>query len=579
MDNLQKLPSTSTFWEDLSNIGYTKCQFYFPGFPGIDTVPVSLNRLMTQIHLKTGGFIMSISGEYIDENPCHRKIQLEYKEDISNESCKVQAHIKSVPLLDVIDVMKGRYLPEKVVSCLPSRERELDRTYEKITDPNNQAYVDCLAGFVMNTLHEKCPGFPKFYGHFTGLTPKLRIDITEDFYSIRNEAWFHRGIGERFMIEITDPVYGPRSGKQVREIHITDEEFGFTEELKEIAEDPDVIAQEWDEEDRLELQEVYVNDETDILDDDDDDDEEENETDGSDNENTTDDEESDNENVSDDDDDDDEDKDEDEDEDEDENEDDDEDDDDDDSDNGPDEGVFFAIIPNMPVQSGIYENLCGPIDSLLSDPSITEDEWFAMLFQVTFSLAIAQKDYSFVHNDLHTNNIMWVPTDKEYIVYQVNDDCYKIPTYGKIIKIIDFGRSYYKYNNIEYLSDAYKNKGDAEGQYNYPPYFNPKETRVPPNPSFDLPRLACSVYEGLYDSKHSPDSSALSSMLNRWLIDSRGKSILWNRNGEERFGGFLLYKHIARYCHNAIPINELQNNEFKRFKLSNPIKADYFIII
>lgn len=540
MDEIQMLPNDSSFWSDLERLGYLKCQFYFPGFPGMSTLPVSLDRLMKQVHLKTDGYIMSVSGQMDEENGCHKKITIQFQDHSGNVE-NVRAHIKSVPLLDVIEVMKGKYLPEKVVSCLPSRERELDRTYEKISDSNNQAYVDCLAGYVLSTLRDQCPGFPRFYGHFTGLTPQLRIDVTEDFYSIRNEAWFHRGIGSRFKIEVREDYASFKSGKQTREIQITDDEFGFTEELKEIAEDPNVIAQEWVEEDQEhELTEVYVmEDHEDSIDDTDSnietDSEEENDTDedtGSESDGDTDigsESESDSE------------------------------------DDEPDEGVFFAIIPNMPVQSAIYENLEGPIDTLLGSSEITEQEWLAILFQITFSLAIAQKEYSFVHNDLHTNNVMWIPTDKEWIVYKVNNKVFKVPTFGKIIKIIDYGRSYYKYHNHEYLSDAYKSKGDAEGQYNYPPYYNPRETRVPPNPSFDLPRLACSMYEGLFSPEHDPDTNTLSAMLHRWLIDSRGKNILWNRNGDERFGGFLLYKHIARYCTNVIPIHELENNEFQQF--------------
>ena len=590
MDEVQLLPNGSSFWTDLENLGYLKCQYYFPGFPDAHSIPVSLERFMKQVHLKTGGFIMGVSGEINTENGCHKKVLIQYQDHSGNVE-DIRAHIKSVPLLDVIDVMKGKYLPEKVLSCLPSRERELDRTYEKTTDSNNQAYVDCLGGYVLGTLRGKCPGFPKFYGHFTGLTPQLKIDITEDFYSIRNEAWFHRGIGSKFKIEVRNENIGFRSGKQTREIRITDDEFGFTEELREIAEDPNVIAQEWDEEDRNdEVTEVYVCDDLESEMDEDYDSEEENNTSdeegGDENEGESDEDEEggdENEGESDEND-----------EGSDENEGDedegdegdeeggsesesDEYEDDEGSDYEPDEGVFFAIIPNMPVQSGIYENLEGPIDNLLSDSSITNTEWFAILFQISFSLAVAQKEHGFIHNDLHTNNIMWIPTDRESIHYKVNGTIFKVPTFGKIIKIIDYGRSYYKYKGVEYLSDAYKPKGDAAGQYNYPPYYNPKNTRVPPNPSFDLPRLACSIYEGLYDIHHDPKSSPLSSMLNRWLMDSRGKNILWNRNGGERFGGFLLYKHIARYCLNTKPIDELNNNEFKQFITTSNIEPEYSI--
>lgn len=568
MDGIQILPDGSTFWSDLDSLGYQKTQFFFPGFPGGDNMPVTLDKLMHKVHLRTNGFIMGLSGEHSEENGCHRKVTLNYRKFGTDKRQSIQAHIKSVPLLDIIEVLKGKYLPEKVVSCLPSREREFDRTYEKINDSNNQAYVDCLAGYVMSTLEDKCPGFPKFYGHFTGLAPKLRVDITEDFYSIRNEAWFHRGIGDRFTIEVHDEDFdASKTGKCLREIHITDEEFGFTEEMKELAETPEIIAKEWTEEDsqkNVEIEEVYVA---------------ENMTHGSggtpvshgsvsgesEQENETDDEDDDvrsrtpshhsgSRSVS-------------------------EGGDEDGSDSDsemPDEGMFFAIIPNMPVQSAIYESLCGPIDILLNDDEVSQREWMAILFQVCFSLAVAQKEYGFVHNDLHTNNVMWVETKKKYITYRVNDSIYRVPTYGKIIKIIDYGRAYYKYKEREYLSDAYRPKGDAAGQYNYPPYFNPKETRVPPNPSFDLPRLACSLYEALFEPDDDPDDNALSRMLNRWLIDNRGKNILWNRHGEERFCGFLLYKHIARHCLNSVPADELENKEFRMFKIKQKTKAiDY----
>ena len=48
-----------------------------------------------------------------------------------------------------------------------------------------------------------------------------------------------------------------------------------------------------------------------------------------------------------------------------------------------------------------------------------------------------QKLFSFTHNDLHTNNIMYINTQKRYLNYRYNGSHYKVPTYGKIFKIID----------------------------------------------------------------------------------------------------------------------------------------------
>jgi len=66
------------------------------------------------------------------------------------------------------------------------------------------------------------------------------------------------------------------------------------------------------------------------------------------------------------------------------------------------------------------ENMDGSIDDLLEEDSITKNEWASILFQICFSLAVAQKEYGFTHNDLHTNNIMYVKTEHQYIYFTVN---------------------------------------------------------------------------------------------------------------------------------------------------------------
>ena len=64
----------------------------------------------------------------------------------------------------------------------------------------------------------------------------------------------------------------------------------------------------------------------------------------------------------------------------------------------------------------------------------------AWIGQVVFALAYAQRNFAFTHNDLHGNNIMFQSTTKEYFYYMHNSIKYKVPTYGYLIKIIDFDR-------------------------------------------------------------------------------------------------------------------------------------------
>ncbi|BAT21951.1 hypothetical protein [Yellowstone lake mimivirus] len=70
---------------------------------------------------------------------------------------------------------------------------------------------------------------------------------------------------------------------------------------------------------------------------------------------------------------------------------------------------------------------------------------------------------------------------------------------AEFFKIIDFGRSIYKFQNKLFCSDSFEYKGDASSQYNTEPFLNDKKPRLDPNYSFDLCRLACSIFDYVVD--------------------------------------------------------------------------------
>ena len=102
-----------------------------------------------------------------------------------------------------------------------------------------------------------------------------------------------------------------------------------------------------------------------------------------------------------------------------------------------------ATIPKFPVNLICMENCESTLDDLIINNELNNDEWFSALMQVIMILITYQKCFSFTHNDLHTNNIMYNKTEKKYIYYHYNKKYYKVPTFGRIFKIIDFGRSIY----------------------------------------------------------------------------------------------------------------------------------------
>lgn len=233
-----------------------------------------------------------------------------------------------------------------------------------------------------------------------------------------------------------------------------------------------------------------------------------------------------------------------------------------------DEVFQYAYVNNFPVQMIFLEKCDGTLDELFVKKQIEGEEGMAMLFQIIMTLVLYQKTFHFTHNDLHTNNIMYNTTDIEYLYYKYKNTTYRVPTYGKIYKIIDFGRAIYRYNGKLLCSDSFANGGDAATQYNCEPYEDTNKPRIDPNYSFDLCRLACSIYDFIIPENMSPDKyTEFQTTICRWCTDDNDKNVLYKKNWDERYPGFKLYKMIARTVHRHTPDRQLDSPSFQIFRL------------
>ena len=233
----------------------------------------------------------------------------------------------------------------------------------------------------------------------------------------------------------------------------------------------------------------------------------------------------------------------------------------------------MLTFPKFPVQVICMELCENTFDDLIINGELSDDEWFSALMQIIMTLITYQKMFSFTHNDLHTNNVMYIPTNRKFLYYTYKKKTYKVPTFGKIYKIIDFGRAIYKLNGKQFCSDSFQIGGDAATQYNTEPYFNEKKPRLEPNFSFDLCRLACSIFDYVVDDfdmiKNINDCSPLVKLIVEWCIDDNGINVLYKNNGVERYPDFKLYKMISRYVHKHTPTDQLERKEFSKFMISN----------
>ena len=244
-----------------------------------------------------------------------------------------------------------------------------------------------------------------------------------------------------------------------------------------------------------------------------------------------------------------------------------------------DDGVYVEI-EKFPVNAIVMEECEDTLDTLMENDEITSiEQWSSILMQVIMTLIAYQKMFWFTHNDLHTNNIMFVETKKEYLYYAYNGKYYKVPTFGKIFKIIDFGRSVYRFKNLTMCSDSFHSSGDAATQYNFPPYMNPKKPLLEPNFSFDLCRLACSMFD-YFIPTHDVNinlkservlkliaSNPIIALVNEWVSDDNGRNVLYKSSGKERYPDFKLYKMIARTVHAHVPAKQLENPLFSKYEV------------
>ena len=78
----------------------------------------------------------------------------------------------------------------------------------------------------------------------------------------------------------------------------------------------------------------------------------------------------------------------------------------------------FVKFNNVPINLCLMEHMNLTLDDLLDNGyPITTTEWLSILFQIIFGLAVAQKHFYFVHNDLHSSNVMFQNTKEKFLYF------------------------------------------------------------------------------------------------------------------------------------------------------------------
>ena len=504
------------------------------------------------------------------------------EKNTTNKSEK-NVFLKMAPLLDPFKFIIGKYnLNDKTMYNLPKYSHQLQDTsvYPKLKDENNSSYVDGVFSYISSKLiyDKNFIHGVDFYGSFLALKKNFKFDILDDLEYICTSDFFNSNKNKEFMVDdysylmenecLEKPpikIDHSQSNNSALSFHsLNDDLFedifdnkndmnvdkniknldDFTNGLIDMTNSnfSEMIESNYSEiksDSNCSSRTSHTSMSTNLEDEDEDEDEDSNGSNSCEDDKST-------ETMS----------------------------------NMSDEKIF-TTIPKFPINIICMESCDDTFDNLIISNELNNDEWFSALMQIIMILITYQKCFSFTHNDLHTNNIMYNNTEIKYIYYCYNSKYYKVPTFGRIFKIIDFGRAIYKYKNTLFCSDSFQPGGDASTQYNIEPYFNEKKPRLEPNYSFDLCRLACSIFDYVIDDmddlQNPKKCKPIMNIINEWCKDDNKMNILYKTNGGERYPDFKLYKMIARCVHEHTPHVQLERPEFKKYlinkkKINNGIK-------
>ena len=578
--NYQKRKNQELFLtlENKNTLFLSKTQNYIPVYDRFFTLTESNYK---NVNLNHTWYLTSVKEKLYDEDNS-------YVGNIKNVNTqKVKSKplfFKYAPLLDPYKYLLGKYdITNSNLFNLPSHQETQDHTvHPKILDVNNSAYVDGMFLYLSSFLihNNNFINGMDFYGSFLSVKHKYRINVEDDIEYLMKSPFFNEQKNKLFTVDEYEHLFQDDFDKKPPITIDTSETLNIsadviTDNLFENVFDENCLTLDNVKDMSLDLEDIthstmdtfssnltttlksgssfssrssYTsnsenqNQDDDVVDiEQDEGNESNNDKDNDDGSGNSEDDENDEGEV-----------------------------DDDDDDDDDDEDELHASIKEFPVHVICMEKCDNTLDNLILNDDFEDDnQWFAAFMQIIMILITYQKVFSFTHNDLHTNNIMYCETKLKYVYYLYKNNYYKVPTFGRIFKIIDFGRSIYKFQNKVFCSDSFENKGDASSQYNTEPFFNDKKPRLDPNYSFDLCRLACSIFDYLVDDindvKNLKKCTPLVRLIVEWCLDDKGLNLLYKNNGTERYPDFKLYKMISRCVHNHTPQAQLERKEFKQF--------------
>tara|TARA_B100001093_G_C26725735_1_gene969845 strand:- start:740 stop:1291 length:552 start_codon:yes stop_codon:yes gene_type:complete len=167
------------------------------------------------------------------------------------------------------------------------------------------------------------------------------------------------------------------------------------------------------------------------------------------------------------------------------------------------------------------------------------------------------------HNDLHLGNIMVKTTKKQFLYYKLDNIIFRVPTFGYLIKIIDWGRATYNFNDIKGKNTIFNCENECFGQYIYKQCnIRKKPTDINDNKWCDITIISHNL---LYEFPEYR-LSGLGKLLIGNITDIKGKKLNFN------IFNWSIYRKIGKSRYNINPKSILKNRVFSKYRYKDHIK-------
>lgn len=230
------------------------------------------------------------------------------------------------------------------------------------------------------------------------------------------------------------------------------------------------------------------------------------------------------------------------------------------------EDDILLEFSNVPAYLIVTEYSKCSIDYLLDNKKINYDIIRSAVFQIVAAIVTMHAVFGIKHNDLHFGNIMVEPTKKTFLYYQFNNTYYKIPTYGYLFKIIDWGRATYLFNDLKGDNSVFTGPGECFEQYVYK-RANTRGLQTIDIHSNHWSDITMFCHSALYEYKDILKGTQLARLLEK-QITTRDKSVI-----EIRQFDWELYTEISEKTIDIYPRNIFTNRVFSDFKTKKPKDA------